>query len=272
MGANRQCEACGAGGLISFDWAYAREHAEIGIERNIDAFVEWMPLRRGSLYRCKVCNEPWHLDDSAQLMTYVLPERLPLILRWNEAAITLPSEIAASLDAIRPTPPDLYGNGRGQRVTPCSVETTTGETIEIAAICVQRGAPVEHWFDYRLASEVKRVSPSKFALAYRVREASSRAEEMRMGFSPSLIEMPDGRRFVMNGRTDFMQHEAYNAADARPITGDYFNETPSPDFVSTNKNPAYFVADGDPEWVEREIPTRRQASGKPTGLFRRLFG
>jgi hypothetical protein len=71
---------------------------------------------------------------------------------------------------------------------------------------------------------------------------------MKMGFSPSLIEMPDGKRFVLNGMTSFMAEQGYRAGDARVAIGNYFGEDPSPAFA---REPAiiYFVIDGDPCWV-----------------------
>lgn len=89
-----------------------------------------------------------------------------------------------------------------------------------------------------------------------------------MGFSPSLIEMPDGKRFVLNGMTSFMAEPGYKAEDARVAAGDFFAKKPPPPFLHS---PAisYFIVDGEPGWLKqrpsRLWPARRLA------WLRRLF-
>lgn len=75
----------------------------------------------------------------------------------------------------------------------------SGERIDTAIVSLQRDAPVEHWRPARLASEIAEVYPSPYALPLDVCIAGAGAPERAMGFSPSLIEMPDGKRFTLNG-------------------------------------------------------------------------
>lgn len=178
--------------------------------------------------------------------------RLDFVLAWNAAPISLPPRLAAMVDEIGPTPPDIYGNGRERRVTPCAVQTNSGEVFERAMICVQPDAPVEDWMQARLGSEIAEIRPSQDALPLEVRRASSRAHEMRMGFYPSLIEMPDKRRFVLNGMTSFMVVDGYDARAARSVDGSYFREDPPPSFVETPRDLVYFIVDGEPGWVFEE--------------------
>ena len=268
LGAEPTCEACRAGGMISFNWAFAQERGSAEDLDRIAPLVLWKDLRRGRLFRCNVCHQVWHLDGRGQIMTHVAQERLPLVLKWDEEPILLTEEQQARLEQIGPTPPDLYGNWSDRRVTPCRVTTTTGEVVDPAMVCVQPEAPIQVDMDFRLGNEVADVTVSEFALPLDVRLASSRAEEMRMGFSPSLIEMPDGKRFVLNGMTSFMAEQGYKAGDARVATGNYFGENPPPAFV---REPAitYFVFDGDSGWI-RQQPSRL-LGGRPSAWLRRVF-
>jgi hypothetical protein len=181
-------------------------------------------------------------------MTHVSSERLPLVLEWNRAPIQLSDDMEAALAGIRPTPPDMYGNGKERRVTPCKVTSHSGQLFEVAMVCVQLDAPVQDWMQFRLGSEIAEIADSDFALPFDVRLASSRAEEIRMGFSPSLIEMPDGKRFVLNGMTNFMVEGGYRASDSRVVEGNYFREEPRPQFLQ-QPDIVYFVVDGDPGWT-----------------------
>lgn len=268
LGAEPTCQACRAGGVVWFNWAFTQERESAEDQARLAAFVPWRGLRRGTLFRCIVCDEVWHLDGRGQGMTHVPGERLPLVFGWDEEPICLTEDQQARVEQIGPTPPDTYGNGSDRRVTPCRVTTTAGEIVDPAMVCIQLEVPVQTGFDFRLGSEVADVAESEFALPLDVRLASSRAEEMRMGFSPSLIDMPDGKRFVLNGMTSFMAEEGYNACDARVATGNYFAENPPPAFA---QQPAitYFVVDGDPGWV-RQQPSRPLAA-KPSAWLRRIF-
>lgn len=271
LGAEARCQACGAGALVSFNWHYARERQSPEDMEKIALFSQWIELRRGSLHRCRVCDEVWHLDRQAERMTHVEAERLPLILDWNRAAIELPANMVKEVRRIGPTPPDVYGNGSGQRVTPCEVVSRSGEHFERAMICVQLEAPVQVDVRFRLGSEIAEVKESVFALPRSVREASGRAKEMRMGFSPTLIEMPDGRRFVMNGMTSFMAVQGYAASDARVATGSYFSEERPPSFVETPDDVVYFIVDGDPYWASEPSCSLSQAPAR-TSWLKKLLG
>lgn len=264
LGVEPNCRACGAGATVSFNWAYAQERGNSEDVERIAPFIQWRSLRRGSLYRCNVCDEAWHLDGAEQTITHVHSLRLPLVLEWDQQPIALAKEVEVQLERIGPTPPDVYGNWGDKRVTPCKVITTEGEEVDPAMVCVQLDAPVQDYLKTRLGSEIARVSNSSFALPLEVRLETSRAHEMRMGFSPSLIEMPDGKRFVLNGMTSFMDEPGYDAATARVTKGNYFTERPSPSFP---QNPAitYFIVDGEPGWI------RQQATQHPLGWMKRLF-
>jgi hypothetical protein len=181
-------------------------------------------------------------------MTYVSKERTPLVLEWNAAPIVLGPHFEEVLTAIGATPPDIYGNGKDQRVTPCKVTTKIGQIFDPALICIQLDAPVQDYMQFRLGSEIGEIDESEFALPWDVRIASAQAMEMRMGFSPSLIQMPDGKKFVLNGRTSFLTEEGYRASDARRTEGSYFAEDPPPAFIQT-PTVTFFIVDGDPGWV-----------------------
>ncbi len=256
---------------MSFDWRSANERRDPDDLKKMEPLTHWMELRRGSLFRCQQCSEVWHLDGNAKLMTQVEPGRLPLVLDWNRKPIVLPADVMEVVQHIGPTPPDVYGNGSERRVTPCEVTTRSGEIIETAMVCIQLDAPIDAQRRCRLGSEIAEVRESRFALPRSVREASSRAEEMRMGFSPTLIEMPDGRRFVLNGMTSFMAVNGYAASDARVATGSYFSEERPPSFVETPDDVVYFIVDGDPCWVSEPSASISQTPARK-GWLKKLFG
>jgi len=195
-------------------------------------------------------------------MTHVNSAKLPIVFEWDREPIRLADELEARLEQIGPTPPDVYGNGNDKRVTPCKVSTITGEQVDPAIVCVQLDAPVQDHMHFRLGREIADIQDSEFTLPLEVRLASSRAEEMRMGFSPSLIEMPDGKRYVLNGRTSFMAEPGYSASDAQVAEGSFFDEDPIPAFLRS-PDVTFFIVDGEPGWESQQSsqkqPTQRRS-------------
>lgn len=160
------------------NWAFAHERGSPEDGERVAPFTRWKLLRRGSLYRCNVCHEVWHLDGGGQTMTHVSSARLPLVLEWDREPIVLSDELVARLEQIDPTPPDVYGNGSAIRVTLCKVITTAGQLVDPAMVCVKLDGPIQDYMNFRLGSEIADIKDSAFALPFDVRLASSRAEEM----------------------------------------------------------------------------------------------
>ena len=260
------CKLCLAGKLDSFNWTNAKStwakakfnqtdakfyeagtKANAGTTREINvpppgAFVIFQSLRYGTLYRCKICGEVWYLDGTEGMMSFVQQARVPLILKWSEQEIVLSETILAKLDAIGRTPPDIFGNGCQYSETPCGVQTILGESIDLAVVSFQQHAPFESWRESRLGSEIADVYESPYALPLDVRIATSQADELRMGFAPTTVEVPDGRQFTLNWRPNFWARSDCRASDVKlsrqPV--DWAN---LPEGVPTPTNIAYFVAD-----------------------------
>jgi hypothetical protein len=119
--------------------------------------------------------------------------------------------------------------------------TAGGEQIDLAIVSLQQYAPFEEWRDYRLGSEIATLRPSSHALPLAVRIASSRAEEVRMGFSPTLIDLPGGEWLALKGRASFLVRPGCNSSEAvlSSRTVDWMQPPP----VYREPKPVYFVAD-----------------------------
>lgn len=236
------CPACRAGGLISFSWPDPPNYDDDKHWRPMESLQADRPLRYGTLYRCLACARPWHLNGAGNRMTIVPEGRLELVLAWNAAEIMLPDAVLEALGEIGPTPPDIYGNRRDYVEIPCGVLTRSGERVDVAIVSIQQDAPVDEWRPSRLGSEIASVYPSPLALPLEVRLACTEAPERAMGFAPTLIEMPDGKRFTLNGTPDFLNVPGYRAADAR--TRGYPDQIQNlPDLPETPQR-IYFIADG----------------------------
>jgi hypothetical protein len=242
VGRAPSCTFCDAGRTISFNWQYARDAARPEAGRDVSMFVKSRELRYGALYECKSCGQPWYLWGEPELMSCVPQEQLRLIDRWNEREIRLPAELSAQLAAIGRTPPDRFGNGSQFHETPCAATLVSGERIDLAVVSLQRHAPFEDWRNSRLATEILEIHPSPYALPLAVRVATSRADELRMGFAPTRVDLPSGESLVLNGTQSFLLRPGCKAGDVEVSHRkfDWQDQTPVYDRA---EEIAYFVAD-----------------------------
>jgi hypothetical protein len=242
LGHDPDCRICGAGNTISFNWEYAKTTSKPEAKRDLTVFISPQKMRWGTLFQCASCGQPWYLDSDAQFMNVVLRERIELIQKWNDHAILIGSNNLARLEEIGRTTPDLYGNGAQFHETPCGVMTKSGEKIDLAIVSIQRHAPFEHWRQYRLASEIETIYPSPYALPLPVRVATSRADEIRMGFAPTLVELPNGQVIILNWTQNFFVRDNCNTS-AIVISQKKLDMKSLPEIYSPPNNIIYFVAD-----------------------------
>lgn len=241
-GRKPDCKFCDAGSTISFNWQYAQTTTQPNAKRDLSVFVDPKPLRYGTLYQCKACGQPWYLHGEPEFMSFVPRERMPLIQQWNGQPILLPPEQISELQKIGRTPSDQYGNGAEFCETPCAVTTVKGEQIEMAVVSMQRHAPFEDWRNYRLATEIAQVRPSPYALPLSVRVATSQADELRMGFAPTVVELPGGELAVLNWTQHFFVRQGCASSEVvisrRPL-----NWKKLPPVYNRPSDVVYFVAD-----------------------------
>lgn len=235
------CQSCGAGEIYSFSWEQAQSGPYPQMRRDVSVFVRPRQLRHGALYECASCGQRWYLYGQPAIMNIVPRQRLELIERWNAQPITLQQEHLDQLLAIGQTPPYPYGISRQCQETPCSVTTSDGEQIDLAIVSLQRHAPFEESRNYRLGSEIATVRPSPHALPLAVRIASSRADEVRMGFSPTVIDLPDSGLLALNGRASFLLWPGCNSPEV--VVSSRKVDWSSPPAVYREPKAVCFVAD-----------------------------
>lgn len=272
LGRDPDCRICGAGSTISFNWEYAKTNNRPDARRDLSVFTSPRQMRWGTLFQCASCAQPWYLDGDARFMNFVPRERIRLIQEWNEHSIVIGSEHRAKLEQIGRTPPDLYGNGAQFHETPCGVVTKSGERLDLTIVSVQRHAPFEEWRQCRLASEIETIYPSPHALSLPVRTATSRADEIRMGFAPTLVELPNGELVALNWTQNFFVREGCDT-NAIVVSQRRLDMKNPPEIYSSPKNVTYFVADMVAEVQSERPPSNSSFSTAPQNadLLRKLF-
>ncbi len=239
------CPSCDGQRMISFNWRAALERKGHEIDKYPKFLRRERSLKAGFLYRCPVCEARWYLDSREEMMAVVPESRLSLLEEWNVKELFPSVEILKTAQSIGATPINLYGGGSESVCVPCEVLTTGGETFKEAILSFQKAPPISHWSSsVRLLDEVVSIRPSEFALSKQVRYATSQAPEIRMCFSPTLVQSTSGFVFVINGQADFMLFEGVKGKDITLSTA-----TPNESLPLASRDPAlasYFVGDWFP--------------------------
>lgn len=233
------CRICGAGSLGMFSWSSAQKN-----EHDLLSYPYKLlkKLRKGSLFKCKSYNHYWYLDEEKLFMYSMPQDRLSLVEQWNSQPIVLTDSQIQILKDIGHTPPDIYGNGKQYKETPCKVTTLDGEIFNFAIITQQELAPFHEERNYRLASDIQSIEPSPFAFSLKVRIATANAKEVQMGFSPTVVKKPDGQQIVLHGVHNFYDKMDCSASDIDVVKNwSLYNN--SPPFYNQRTQNTYFIAD-----------------------------
>ena len=198
-------------------------------------------LRYGSLHICIECEGLWYHDPDREWSQRAPKNRLDLILAWNEREVRLSRNNILILESIGQTHADSYGNGSQYKEFPCRVITNSGEQTDLAIVSFQKHPPYEKNRNYRLASEISQAMESPCALPLDVRHASTQAEELRMGFSPLVIES-NGRGYTLNGTTNFFSKRDMETKHIT-VSKKKLSLHELPPIASEPTNITYFVAD-----------------------------
>jgi hypothetical protein len=202
------CPACDGGWrTVQFNWraALMEPTGEWGRYPKTLAFKK--NLKRGFLYECPACGQPWYLDEKKEIIS-VLPEKqLGLVEEWSSAPLLLNPDLWKKAKDIGATPPHQYAQDKNYVEIPCKVITRKGETIDKCLLTFTTAPPLsEDQANHRFLKDVADIQPSDFALPHAVRTTTSRSNELR-GMGPTYVRSPEGSLFCLNWTVNFLDHK-----------------------------------------------------------------
>lgn len=200
-----ECDACGAVCLV-FDVSFARSGQRPELGQLLEALVFVQTLKFGELFRCMACQRSWFFEKSSGRLERVPLGAEALVLRWNNEALQPNAVHLERIRQIGATEAGLYGHDRGFYRFPCAVRLRTGEEVDPALLIVTRHPPISTLYAPALLySDVDELTCSEFALPPAVRVATTRAEEIHMGYAPTAIVTASGEHMVLNWSSDILR-------------------------------------------------------------------
>ncbi len=210
------CPACGDPPYTSFNWQHAQQRGDDKMRALVSMITRVRPLKFGFLHQCSACRRYWVLDEDQHLIDRVPPDREDLLFEWDSAQLKLTPEQIQVFETVGGTGPDQYGNGRERIEIPCAVELDNGTLFDPAVLWVTKKPPIiEDLPKVALWQGVKSVRPTDYALPLKVRARTLHAEEVRMGFAPTMVSSRGRHKLVLNGSPCLISHRGIKGKDLR---------------------------------------------------------
>jgi hypothetical protein len=193
------CQVCTQKPYISFNWQYAKEEKDKALARLASHLQPIRPLKFGHLYQCPVSQNYWFLNDDSSSMYSVPPDKVELLWQWDRHPLVLTTTQIQVLSEIGATETDKYGNGKGEIKIPCRIHRSQNETYDPAIVLITKLPPLKQWQKrIRLGNSNDLIVSSDLALPLSVRRATFNADEINMGFAPTLVKSSDNQYFVLS--------------------------------------------------------------------------
>ncbi|HEY2083583.1 MAG TPA: hypothetical protein VGI88_12435, partial [Verrucomicrobiae bacterium] len=109
--------------------------------------------------------------------------------------------------------------------------------------------------------EIATIEPSGYALSSEVRVVTSEAEEIRMGFAPTMVVAPDNTPYCLNWTANFFIHPTIKAASIRTAPASVRYDASIQVINSSEAQIPKFIGDWQDELVSLRLKTKvaRQA-------------
>lgn len=195
------CPVCIDENTITFSENFLRSEYNAKLDKAEAVGATW-------LYKCADCNSDFYKEKS---MYHKLTESSKQVLiAFFKRDLVLNKMFKDQASQI-----GITENYNGDKLIPAKIELNNGVVHEIARIQLSKNPPMEFDFDsfesIVYMDEVKSISSSDFALSKEIREESKNADELRMGFYPTVLKTTDNRKVVINSLALFF--------DSHPIKG-----------------------------------------------------
>jgi hypothetical protein len=204
------CQICDPKPRIRFNWKYAQEGKDQELARLASHLQPIRPLKFGQLYQCPASQNYWYLDDTHSFMHSVPADKVELLWQWDRLSLVPTSTQIESLAKIGATGFDGYDELR----IPCTIRRTQDEFHDPVLVIVTKLPPIERWQKrVMLGNQNDVIAASDLALLLSVRIATRNADEINMGFAPTLVKSSDDQYFVLSGPKQIISHGPLKGKD-----------------------------------------------------------
>lgn len=165
---------------------------------------ETLRNNKTKILKCKTCNNTFLKHDT--LIHKLDSKSLDLLNRWNSSSQKLNPNDINILKEI-----GIIEGWHDTILIPCKAKTKTKNTLEYCLLIFTDLPPFQEVYNdnYKnvfMINEITEISKSDYSLPVNIRKLTRNQREAGMGFTPTVLEAPDGKLFCLNGSNDFFKH------------------------------------------------------------------
>jgi hypothetical protein len=156
------------------------------------------------IYKCSKCQTFFYTEGV--IYNTISLDKIQSLKKFAKWEMLLDKDTVAKLEQIGITQCwSLY------KEVPAKIEHINGETYDFATFIISDTTPsglnLEIYDKIIFIDEVKSIEPSKYSLSKEIRNKTEEAEEMGMGFYPTVLKTKNNEKIVINGRPLFFKNE-----------------------------------------------------------------
>lgn len=164
------------------------------------------------IYKCARCGIQFFKNGN--IFNRIMPGQLDLLKKWITSELKIEKSLSGKLAQI-----GFSNNWNSEKVAPCMVTSKTGELIDFTVIKVSSnpplGADYESYKSILFIDQISDIESSKYGLSQEIRKATETAEEMRIGFYPTILISPTNKKIVLNGFELFFDQEGIKGSELK---------------------------------------------------------
>ncbi len=163
-------------------------------------------------YQCSICKSIFYKE--VEMFQRFANGQIEILKEFDSHNLELNEKLKIELNSIGLSD-DLHMN----KTAPVKVLLKNGKTIDFATIRISKKPPIGYYFDHFkeviFIDKVEAIEKSEFGLSKKIREKAKNAEEMRMGFYPTVLGASNGEKVVINGKPLFFRNGKIKRADLK---------------------------------------------------------
>lgn len=244
-----RCLQCDGQQYYRADYDYYKNTLKFNIEFSTKT-------KNGKLGYCKSCKTWWYLDYTESNIYPVYDWQMNYLTKWNSKCLNVNRKILEILEKIKATPIDKAGNNKEFIDFPCKVKIN-GILHDFVILSFQKIPPLGERFcepkNIYFLDEIQDILPSDYMLNDSIRYASANAQEVRMGFSPTIIKDFSNNLYYINWSQCFFETNGLMGKDMILADSFDFNKdsiSPSEDIFSKI---TYVIGDWNDELIRLRI-------------------
>jgi hypothetical protein len=197
------CPVCFESSTVGFGTDY--------LESKFDSRIEQTDkIGNILIYKCMLCQSEFYKED--EMFQRFAKGQINTLKEFFNLALELNEEQKEALEEV-----GLTDDWKMNKQAPVKIILKNGEIFDFVTIQVSSNPPIGYFYDHFekiiYINNIESIENSEFGISKEIRERTKDAEEMRMGFYPTVLKSRSGDKVVVNGQALFFKNGDIKGSD-----------------------------------------------------------